>query len=315
MILPYPVPVKEIRNLPLTMSMVVLNVLIFVLIFSGGGSRLDNTAILNEESLSLTGRLYHQYIHALPTEKQKGLPGWIRKMDVQDAGQRQVLGAFALKDKSFLDQAETYSFRGDEVSISDWRKDLKDFRSLYFSQVLFQFGLSSVKSGPLAWLTYQFSHSGIVHLMSNLLFLVVMGAAVELYFGSAALLLLYLAGGVAGGAGFLFMNPQGMVPMVGASASVSALLAFYALTEWRKRVRFLYFISPIQGQFGIIYLPTLLIIPLFLLVDLANILSTPEGIGSGVAYSAHLGGTACGFLFAGMWRLKENLKNKSALPH
>lgn len=126
----------------------------------------------------------------------------------------------------------------------------------------------------------------------------------EVLVGSWALLFIYLLGGLAGGWGFLFLDPQGTVPMVGASASISALLAFYCFAELRTRVRFVYFVSPIPGHWGPIYLPTLLIIPLFLVSDLANLWSTPEGLGSGVAYAAHLGGAVAGAFIALFYRFK-----------
>ncbi len=90
--------------------------------------------------------------------------------------------------------------------------------------------------------------------------------------------------------------------MVGASASISALLAFYCIVETRIRIRFLYFVSPMPGQYGAIYLPTLLIVPLFLVVDLANLWSTPEGLGGGVAYAAHIGGTVMGLIAGFVYR-------------
>jgi membrane associated rhomboid family serine protease len=114
--------------------------------------------------------------------------------------------------------------------------------------------------------------------------------------GGLGLLALYVLGGVAGGAAFLSYNGPGVIPMVGASASISALLAFYFIVETRRRVRFVYFISPFPGHNGFIYLPTLLIFPLFLLVDFTNLLSSPDGLGGGVAYSAHAGGTLFGIL-------------------
>ncbi|MNK07451.1 Rhomboid family protein [compost metagenome] len=313
MILPCPVEPKQILRLPVTLSLVFLNVFIYIVFFSGAGESLASSRILTSDSLIMSGRLYRQYLDQLTPAEVSTRPQWIGAMKAGDPGQMEVLGAFALRDGGFLSQAPSMAFQGDEVAINSWLTDLKDFQSKYFSQVLFQFGLSSVQSGPLSWITYQFSHAGLIHLFSNLVFLIVMGAAVEVTSGSLAVLLIYMAGGFAGGLGFLMANAHGMIPMVGASASVSALLAFYCLAEVRPRIRYAYFVTPIQGQYGFIYLPTLLIIPLFLLVDVSSLLATPEGLGSGVAYSAHLGGSLLGFTAAGMWRLKKYLTINSAL--
>lgn len=302
MILPCPENLKDYTRFPLTITLGVLNIFIFILIFSGVSSDLSSSPLLEREGLTITGRLYYQYLQGLPSGAISNSPSWVQEMNPRNLEQMGVLGAYALRDASFLTVAETLAYRGDEVQISGWKADLITFRKNYQGQLLYRFGLSSLGKGPWAWLTYQFSHSSWMHLLSNLLFLVVMGAAVEGLAGSGVLLVLYLLGGLAGGVGFLLSDTHGAVPMVGASASISALLAFYCIAETRVRVRFLYFVSPMPNQYGIIYLPTLLIVPLFLVVDLANLWSSPEGLGGGVAYAAHLGGSLMGVLAAVLYR-------------
>ncbi|MEK2644786.1 rhomboid family intramembrane serine protease [Bdellovibrio sp. BCCA] len=309
MILPCPEDFRDYTRFPLTITLVVLNIFIFVLIFSGASSTISSSSILQREGLTLTGRLYYQYLQNLSSEALYEKPSWIHEIKSQNIEQMGVLGAYALRDARFLESAETLNYKGDDVQIANWKTDFVEFRKKYQEQLLYRFGLSSSEKGPLAWLTYQFSHSNWIHLLSNLAFLALIGVAVEGLVGSGALLFIYVLGGIAGGAGFLFSDSHGTVPMVGASASISALLAFYCVAETRIRVRFLYFVSPMPGQYGAIYLPTLLIVPLFLVVDLANLWATPEGLGSGVAYAAHLGGTLIGALaaFAYRWKAPSSL--------
>lgn len=314
MILPYVAEHSQFRKYPMTGMLVFLNVFVFLLFFAGQISeRMSASPMLKNESLALSGQIYWQYLQSLSPTEQKQKPAWINSMQSKDVGQMEVLGAFALRDADFLSKIETVTAYGDDVALQGWREAAVQFRKQYFEQTLYHFGLSSLQNGPASWVTYQFSHAGAIHLFSNLLFLVVIGAAVEAGFGSLTLLVVYLLGGFAGGAGFLMTNAHGVIPMVGASASVSALLAFYCLAEARRRIRYVYFISPMPEHYGYIYLPTLLIIPLFLLVDLSSLLSTPEGLGSGVAYSAHLGGSIFGFAAAGLWRLKKYLTMNSAV--
>ncbi|WP_295905741.1 rhomboid family intramembrane serine protease [uncultured Bdellovibrio sp.] len=304
MILPCPEDFRDYTRFPLTITLVVLNIFIFVLIFSGASSTISSSSVLQRDGLTLTGRLYYQYLQNLSSEALYEKPAWVHEIKSQNIEQMGVLGAYALRDARFLASAETLSYKGDDVQIAHWKTDFVEFRKKYQEQLLYRFGLSSSEKGPFAWLTYQFSHSNWIHLLSNLAFLALIGVAVEGLVGSGALLFIYVLGGIAGGAGFLFSDSHGTVPMVGASASISALLAFYCVAETRIRVRFLYFVSPMPGQYGAIYLPTLLIVPLFLVVDLANLWATPEGLGSGVAYAAHLGGTLIGALAAFAYRWK-----------
>ena len=311
MILPNPVDLRDFLRYPLTLTLVFLNLFIFVLIFSGGQNSLSESGLLQDEKLVLSGRLYYQYLKELPAAALYEKPAWIHELHTDSADQMLILGSYALRDADFLNKAEEFSYHGDEIQIAAWKKDVHVFREKYQEQLLFRFGLSSLEKGPLSWLTYQFSHSSWIHLLSNLLFLVVIGAAVESLAGSSVLLWVYVLGGVMGGVGFLLSQKAGTIPMVGASASISALLAFYCAAETRPRIRYFYFVSPLPNHHGFIYLPTLLIVPLFLLVDLANFWSIPEGLGGGVAYAAHLGGTVFG-LFAGIiYRLviRPEIKN------
>ncbi|WP_413582120.1 rhomboid family intramembrane serine protease [Bdellovibrio sp. HCB288] len=296
MIIPCPEDLKQVQRFPLTMTLVALNVFIFILIFSGARMDISDSRLFEIEGLNLTGRLYYQYLQSISPDALAETPHWVQKLKSSDSDQMVVLGAYALRDSRFLDLGDQRDYRGDQVQILRWKEDFSKFRTEYKEQLMFRFGLSSSMKGPLAWLTYQFSHSNWLHLFSNLMFLVVMGAAVEALAGSTTMLLVYLLGGVAGGMGFLWSQGVGTVPMVGASASVSALLAFYCVAEAKARVRYLFFVSPMPEHYGYIYLPTLLIIPLFLLADLASFWATPEGLGTGVAYAAHLGGSLFGIL-------------------
>lgn len=310
MILPCPADLKNYKQFPLMWTLVFLNIFIFVLIFSGSSSNLSSSnlssaPLLEKEGLILSGRLYHQYLQKLPSEELFAKPAWIHKLKSENEDQMGVLGSYALRDGRFLVGAEKLLYRGDEIQISQWKKDLVSFRNKYQEQHLYQFGLSASKRNPLSWITYQFSHSNWMHLLSNLMFLVLIGAAVEGLVGSGALLFVYIIGGIAGGFSFLLWDLDGAVPMVGASASISALLLFYCVAESRTRIRYLYIISPLPGQYGAIYLPTLLIIPLFIVVDLSSLWANPEGFGSGVAYAAHLGGAAIGALTGFFYRGKS----------
>ena len=301
MILPFPEEIKDYARFPLTITLAALNIFIFILIFDGSGSDYSSSRLLTEDGLITTGRLYYQYLQEQPPEVLYSKPTWVHQLQAGNKEHLMVLGSFGLRDAKFVEAGETLAFRGDEVQITKWKTDFQEFRKSYREQVLYRFGLSSISPGPWGWLTYQFSHSGWAHLFSNLVFLFAAGVAVEAIAGSGVLLLVYVLGGIAGGAGFLLSQAHGTVPMVGASASVSALLAFYCIAESRTRIRYFFFIPSFIGQNPYIYLPTLLIVPLFLVVDLANYWSTPEGLGSGVAYAAHLGGAtlglAAGFAF------------------
>lgn len=298
----------DYKKHPLTWTLVFTNVFIFFMFFFSLFDSRSSSAFLKAESIEVTGRLYHQY---LQENKNLKIPAWIFEMKSTSNEQMQLLGSFAIKQDSFLKAASNYNFFGDEVLISQWKKDLLQFQKDQDSQFINKFGLSFNHADYFSWITYQFAHGGVMHLVSNMLFLILIGMAVENLVGSLMLLQIYLLGGLFGGVFFLLLNNQGSVPMVGASASISALLAFYFIFESRKNIRYFYFLTPLPGQWGWIYLPKFLILPMFIVSDFTSLLSSPSGVGTSIAYSAHIGGTMLGVCLAVL--LKYGIKYRKPL--
>ena len=78
-------------------------------------------------------------------------------------------------------------------------------------------------------------HSGPIHLGFNLLVLVWCGTAVERALGKSGLVLLYLVGAYAAALAQWAVDPMGIVPMVGASGAISAIVGAYALSFGRAK--------------------------------------------------------------------------------
>ena len=283
MILPWLAGFRGFLDVPLTWTLVAINLVFFFVTNQGPG----DIANLNKKEIQWAGRFYSQ----------------MRNEEVPRDGAGQLLkGSQALRDQKFWDQLPLFQAPGDAVGFEIWKKHLVEFQQELISRPVDMFGLHTNLSRPLTWITYQFMHSGIWHVFGNLLMLLIFGAALEKLMGSSMLTFVYLFGGLCGAAFFVMLSPPTTAPMVGASASVSAVMAFYALAEKRKRVRYFYFLSPSNGYWGEIYLPTLLIIPFYFVEDLGSYLSTAEEIGTGIAYTAHIGGAAFGFALALMIR-------------
>jgi membrane associated rhomboid family serine protease len=77
--------------------------------------------------------------------------------------------------------------------------------------------------------TNMFLHAGLLHLGLNMVVLLAMGRLLEPIYGGGRFLLLYLAGGLAAALAEFVANPASMVPVVGASGAISALIAAQAL--------------------------------------------------------------------------------------
>lgn len=90
-----------------------------------------------------------------------------------------------------------------------------------------QWGTSRVDGGALGSvvtpITSMFLHGGILHLGFNMLFLHVFGDNVEDVLGRARFVAFYVVCGLGAVAGQVLVDPESMVPMIGASGAISGL--------------------------------------------------------------------------------------------
>lgn len=248
--------------------------------------------LLEKRQLQFTGILYLQFL---------------QRSDVPGPSELLLLGGRALRDPSFLQVSPTYAFTGDDREITQWRGHLKTYIEKTESRSIFKFGLrrnfgEGIRQ-PLTWITYQFMHADALHLLGNLVFLILFGVAIEALCGAMWVAGTFLGGGIVGGLFSLLVEGATSLPMVGASASISALMAFYMMAEVKKRVRFFYFFSPFREFYGDVYMSKWWIAPLCLLPDLGNwiaerALPYSDLMAGQIATSAHLGGALLG-LFLG----------------
>ena len=85
-------------------------------------------------------------------------------------------------------------------------------------------------------LTATLVHSGLIHLGFNLLIFIWCGTAVERVLGKGGVITLYVVGAYAAALAQWALDPMGMVPMIGASGAVSAVLGAFALSFGRARM-------------------------------------------------------------------------------
>lgn len=156
------------------------------------------------------------------------------------------------------------------------------------------FGLGAAQEWPT--LVYaMFLHGGLLHLLSNMLYLWVFGNNIEDAVGHAKFLFFYLLCGAAAAAGQLAVDPRSPVPMIGASGAVSGVLGAYLALYPRARVLtlvplgFLWLLE-VRAFFFLFYWFALQLInglPVLLLASARD--------GGGVAWWAHIGGFAAGW--------------------
>lgn len=225
---------------------------------------------------------------------QKSLTGDIKS--------RQILGTLAFRNVAFMGNAETFDFGGDEVALEKWRSRFVEVQKLQSRHPSYLWGISRIKSDLIQFVSYQFSHSGFLHLFWNMIFLLIFGSFIESKLGGSFVILTYLGSGVGGALAFASISGISAAPLIGASAAVSGLIALVGMV-WHKRekLKFFFWLLPIDGYFGMISLPSWVILFVSLLPDLSGFFSTGRDFGA-VAYSAHLGGAAFGVIMAIFYR-------------
>ncbi|MBC23989.1 MAG: hypothetical protein CMJ32_08760 [Phycisphaerae bacterium] len=147
---------------------------------------------------------------------------------------------------------------------------------------------------PWQLVTYQFLHDpgSIWHLLFNMLFLWVFGAAVEDRMGRIGFACFFILGGIAAGLGQMLVSNN---PVIGASGSVTSVTGAFLVLFPKVRIRTVLWFFLI----GIYSIPAAWFIGLYFFIDVANQFMGFLGRGaSNVAYMAHICGGVFGFTVA-----------------
>ena len=294
MIFPFLSGFQNFRQIPITLLLIYLNIFIFLLTFDARPWK-ESAAFNDPAVLEMTGRLYYQYQNPIDL----GLEPSVAPLRMEDW---LIWGGKALRDPHFVEQGDKQDYVGDQIAIASWKQDIKKFRDSYHKRSANIFGLNYQFERWLTWITYQFMHAGFLHLLMNMIFLFIFGGAVERVLQPVAYLGLYMLSGFGGALAFSAISHPGLAPVIGASGALSGIMTFYLVQERRKNVAFWFFLSPLPEYHGVIYLPTLVLWPLSVLPDVVGYLSIHADLGSGVAYTAHLGGAAFGILSGLLFR-------------
>lgn len=152
-----------------------------------------------------------------------------------------------------------------------------------------------------SFISAQFLHAGLVHLVSNMWFLYLFGPNLEKAFGKLPFLFFYL---LSGGFGFflqfLFLS-NSQIPMLGASGAVAGVLGGFLVFYPKAKVNVL---VPIFPLFFPIPFPAQMILIYWFFTQIFNGVATvivDTAATGGVAWWAHVGGFGAGFLLAKGW--------------
>ena len=146
----------------------------------------------------------------------------------------------------------------------------------------------------LTLLTHMFMHGGFGHLFGNMLYLWIFGNNVEHRFGHTLFLLFYLFSGLVGSLAQVAVDPNGVIPNLGASGAIAGVMGAYLILFPRNKVNAVFFVTVIS-------------VPAVLVLGKWGVMQFMSGLGSlssaaqasgGVAYMAHVGGFVAGLAIA-----------------
>lgn len=138
-----------------------------------------------------------------------------------------------------------------------------------------------------------FLHGSWMHLIGNMAFLWVFADNIEATIGHARFLTFYIVGGLAASAAHIYFNMGSMIPTIGASGAIAAVMGAYIIMFPRSKIK----------TFVVVFVVN---ISAFIFLGLWIVQQAYYGTTSlyqgdinvgGVAWWAHIGGFAFGFAF------------------
>ncbi|MFC2172134.1 rhomboid family intramembrane serine protease [Acidobacteriota bacterium] len=145
---------------------------------------------------------------------------------------------------------------------------------------------------------HMFLHADFFHLFFNMLFLWIVGGLLEDTWGRFLFTMIYFLGGIAAAFAHAASVPNSVEPGIGASGAVAGLMGAYTLRHARTRIRiaFVYMLS-LAPKIKFLSMPAAVLLVAWFLRELFWAINTIN-INMGVAFWAHIGGFAFGFLVA-----------------
>ena len=146
-------------------------------------------------------------------------------------------------------------------------------------------------------ITSMFLHGGVWHVVGNMLYLFIFGAAVEYRMGASRYATFYFASGIAAALATVLIAPESRVPVIGASGAIAGVLGAYFIFYPRGRILT---ILPIFVFVQIVEIPAVIYLLLWFAIQLyAGIAAGQQGASmGGVAWWAHVGGFLFGMALA-----------------
>jgi membrane associated rhomboid family serine protease len=170
---------------------------------------------------------------------------------------------------------------------------------------------SEIASGKnlITVLTAMFMHGGLLHIAANMIFFWAFGPEIEDMMGRTRYSVFYVSGGLVAFGVQVAVNPDSLVPTLGASGAIAAVMGAFLITFPHDRIRTVVFL----GFFvTIAFIPAILLVGFWFLIQLFSEVGSlvERQTGGGIAYAAHIGGFVFGMASARLFERHQRRDNK-----
>lgn len=287
------------KRAPVTWMIIALNLMVLIYTSTSGFDAQQGMDEIMKKPffVAAQGRIYAEY---LATQTNADYPDFLLELgkEVREGqpDRAEMLGQLAFRDFNFLRDADTMQIDGDKVAARLWRREVAEIHKMEDDHPSFIFGLNADDTSLSKWVSYIFVHSGWIHFLGNMVFLMIFGAMLEEQIGGLGFLVVFLLSGTMAAGVFALMTGVTSSPLVGASGAISGVMTLYCVLNWKRPERYFYWLFlPFRGFMGFIYLPAWVALVFWGLNDLAGYIGTLPELG-GIAHTAHLGGEMAGLL-------------------
>ncbi len=282
MFIPIGLDQTSVRRLPwVSIAIIAANLAVFLVVNASVKGVAEDTARRSRELMQYWSQ--HPYL-ALPKAATPGL---------SDADREHLRLVAEAMGRASGRGEPTASERAEEQEHLEGL--VANYRETLGHHPFMSWGLIPADPRPLAFITCLFVHASWLHLIGNMLFFYLTGPFLEDAWGRPLFAAFYLASGVVASLVHIAAFPHSNAPLVGASGAIAGLMGAFLVRFARRKVRFFYFYFMVIFRTGTVDLPAWLVLPLWFLEQLVFAGLSHE---SGVAYRAHIGGFAFGFLAA-----------------
>jgi membrane associated rhomboid family serine protease len=175
------------------------------------------------------------------------------------------------------------------------------------NEFILNFGLVPAAFSWVTVFTSMFLHGGFLHVGGNMLYLWIFGDNVEDRMGHGRFLAFYLLCGIAAALAQTMLNPDSVVPMVGASGANRRRMGAYFVLYPHSRIVTL---VPLFVYFQVMEVPAIFFLGIwFLMQFISGVGSIATAVagepGGGVAFWAHVAGFVAGLTGVFVFRRPE----------